>query len=335
MPTPSVAGTPGFFAHGSAGGQPYTVLSSDWGNAVQMEICNVITASGQTLSKTTQNQLLTAIQSLGRIKLTTTLNMYVAANGDDTNNGLTLTTPLKTLQQAIWIIYGKYDLAAQTVIVNVGNGTYTAGASHSLPLNGFIKFIGNPINPSLCKIQLTAGGNCFAAGNSAYLWINGFALEAQHGTAANPIWSTADIGLWSGNGAILLYENIAFGPMTYAHMWTGNGAEISVPSEHTKYSIYGGAVHHMVASNGSVVSVASTICTITGVPAFSGAFAYADAAGYIWAPFATYNPPSGPIGAATGTKYFSFNGSLVNTNGGGPNFFPGSLDGISTTGYYQ
>lgn len=39
-----------------------TVVDADWLNAVQNEICNAITATGITLSKTANNQLLSALQ---------------------------------------------------------------------------------------------------------------------------------------------------------------------------------------------------------------------------------------------------------------------------------
>jgi len=329
MPIPNVPGTPGFFAHGSPGGTPYTVLSSDWANAVQMELCNVITTAGLTLSKTDQTQLLQAMQKLCRIKLSTTLDLYVAVTGNDSNNGTSPSTPLRTLQQAVYHIYTYYELAGNTVVVHVGNGTYTGGASHWRGINGTIKFVGNEATPSLCKIQLAVGGNCFAASNGAVLWVSGFALEATHGSNTIPLWSAADVGLWSGIGSQLIFEKMAFGPMTYAHIWAGTGAWVGPPGEFTTYTIYGGANHHIAVSNGAVVSLASIRATVTGNPAFVSYFAYADASGFIWAPYAVFT------GAATGTRYGAHNGSLITTLGGGPNFFPGSIAGISTTGYYQ
>ena len=328
MPAPSGPGTPGFFAHGSAGGTPYTVLTSDWANAVQMEICNVITASGQTLSKSAQNQLLLALQSMGRIKLTAPLNLYVATTGNDANTGLAANVPFKTLQQAITVIINNYDLNGNLVTVNVANGTYTVGAALTRQLNGTVKFVGNVTTPTSCKIQMAAGGQCFLASNAAVLWVTGFALEGTHGTAGTPLWTTADVGLYATIGAEIIFENIAFGPMTDTHMFAGTGAWIGVPSQATKYSIYGGAAFHMAISNGSACAIPSVVATVTGNPTFSY-FAYADINGFIWAPSASFT------GAATGTRYYANNGSTITTNGGGANFFPGNVAGISTTGYYN
>ena len=65
LPTPGAAGTPGYFTDGNAGtGVPATVLRADFMNMVALELQNVVTAAGLTPSKTTFNQVLTAIQAL-------------------------------------------------------------------------------------------------------------------------------------------------------------------------------------------------------------------------------------------------------------------------------
>jgi hypothetical protein len=59
MPTPEAPGPTenGFFTDG-------TTITADWLNAVQEEICYVITQAGLTLSKSNRGQLYTAIQSI-------------------------------------------------------------------------------------------------------------------------------------------------------------------------------------------------------------------------------------------------------------------------------
>lgn len=65
LPTPGAAGTPGYFTEGNPGlGAPATKVTGDWLNMVQEEIANVVTGAGGALSKTTFNQLFTAIQTL-------------------------------------------------------------------------------------------------------------------------------------------------------------------------------------------------------------------------------------------------------------------------------
>jgi hypothetical protein len=65
LPTPAAPGTAGYFTDGNpASGAPATRLRSDFMNMIMMELLNVATAGGQTPSKSTYNQVLTAIQSM-------------------------------------------------------------------------------------------------------------------------------------------------------------------------------------------------------------------------------------------------------------------------------
>lgn len=62
LPTPSAAGTPGYFTEGNPGlGVAATVLTADAANAMQEEICNVISGAGISLSKLDNTQLRAAI----------------------------------------------------------------------------------------------------------------------------------------------------------------------------------------------------------------------------------------------------------------------------------
>lgn len=65
LPTPAAAGTPGYFTDGSpTAGVAATELRSDFMNMIMMELLNVVEAAGETPSKTTYNQVLTAIETL-------------------------------------------------------------------------------------------------------------------------------------------------------------------------------------------------------------------------------------------------------------------------------
>lgn len=64
-PTPSDAGTAGYFAKATdSNAAVATQMSPDWLNAVQEELCGVIEAAGLTLSKTSNAQLLAALKVL-------------------------------------------------------------------------------------------------------------------------------------------------------------------------------------------------------------------------------------------------------------------------------
>jgi hypothetical protein len=66
LPAPVAAGTQGYFTNGNpVTGIAPTILDADFMNMVMLEIINVVTAAGLTPSKTTYNQLLTAIRAVG------------------------------------------------------------------------------------------------------------------------------------------------------------------------------------------------------------------------------------------------------------------------------
>jgi len=78
QPTPAAAGTPGWWFGGNpATAQPATIMDTDWFNAVQAELINVLEAAGITPVKGTNNQLLAAIQDLFTLSITSGSN----ANG--------------------------------------------------------------------------------------------------------------------------------------------------------------------------------------------------------------------------------------------------------------
>lgn len=76
LPTPSAAGTPGYFTEGVPGVTPATLVRADFLNMVQDELMAIVTAAGLTPSKTTRNQVLTALA--GRLLRT---SIYINSGG--------------------------------------------------------------------------------------------------------------------------------------------------------------------------------------------------------------------------------------------------------------
>lgn len=65
LPAPAAAGTEGYFTEGNPGaGVPPTRVRADWLNQIQEELRAVVVAGGLTPSKTTLNQLLSALNAL-------------------------------------------------------------------------------------------------------------------------------------------------------------------------------------------------------------------------------------------------------------------------------
>lgn len=332
MPTPNTPGTPGWFAHGNGTSVPYTVLTSDWANAVQAELVNTIEAAGLTLDKTDQTQLLTSLQTLGRIKLSNDLNMYVSPSGNDSNDGLTSGTPYQTLQRAVNVAYRNYDYGGgHNVIINMANGTYTAGASCSGPLPGgrgaAMFFVGNTGSPSSCVINLAAAGTCVGASFGANLSVSGIKFSASIGSSSLGAVPGTGLGASLG-GVISINGNCEFGGTQRAHIEVGHLGSVFVNHD---YSITGNASEHWIAGNAGLIACAQRTITLTGTPAFSVAFAWA-ANGLIYAPGSTFT------GSATGSRYLLQSGGIISTNGGGSSFLPGNSGGtgaIADGGFYS
>jgi hypothetical protein len=69
---------------------------------------------------------------------------------------------------------------------------------------------------------------------------------------------------------------------------------------------------------------------VSGTPAFSGQFAWADLWGYLSA-----NGSTTFSGSATGKRYFADNFARISTAGGGASFFPGNVAGtVGVDGRY-
>lgn len=331
MPTPNPVGsTVGWFNHGNAStGEPFTVLSSDWCNAVQGELKNVIQAAGITLDKTNNAQLLAALNKLGRIKVAVggSLDVYVnASTGNDANDGLTTGTAKASIQAAVDMISENYDVQGVVPTVHVADGTYTTGVTLSPLVGGLgLTLVGNTSTPMNCKIALSGAGACCTALSGAHLSVSGFALESTHGSGGSP-WDAPGCGLAAWNGGQIGFDNIAFGQCSVAHINGGTGV-IVTNFAGAPVSIYGDAAAHMlVGIPGATVNVSGADCQILNAVSIS---VFANAAGpcMILASGAVY----GGASSVTGQKYTVGYGALI-TVGGDINFFPGTVAGDSFTG---
>ncbi|MGF6664838.1 hypothetical protein QF000_006506 [Paraburkholderia atlantica] len=75
LPTPEAAGTEGYFTEGNpTAGTPATNVKGSWLNMIQEELRAIVVAGGLTPSKTSYNQVLTAIQTL-----------FAGSNGNSAN----------------------------------------------------------------------------------------------------------------------------------------------------------------------------------------------------------------------------------------------------------
>lgn len=328
MPTPSPSGTPGWFAHGNGTSVPYTVLTSDWANAVQAELLSILTAAGLVPDKTNQAQVLSAIQTLGRIKLTSDLQLYVSPSGSDSNTGLSSGSPFQTIQHAWNVIAQVYDGGGYQAYMNLHDGTYTSGLYTVYPAVGFnaVHIVGNTGTPSNVLISVTnSPGISFSLPGVPAAYVSGVKITAT-GTAGPSDLGDQGYGLVARDIMLVEFTNVEFGACSVNHIWAGRGGCVHVAGS---YKISGSSLSHYACGNGGMLfatpASASTV-TITGTPAFATSFAYANIFGNMQTTNLTFS------GSATGTRYISSLLSSIATNGAGASYFPGNSAGSTLYG---
>lgn len=260
-----------------------------------------------------------------REQLTGPRTYYVRTDGSDSNSGLSNTAggAFRTIQAAFDAV-AALDLGIQAVTISVGNGSYTAGVQINKPLIGGagLTIEGNTANPSACAISIPSDGatGCFlvAAGQTTPITIRGFALS-------NAAPFGCGVRLDSASRAVL--SNMAFGQCVNANVRSGApGAYVSIDGG---YTVTGGAAASLLAlEQGAICQNGGTV-TVTGTPAFSQGWAVGTLGGLSFVNNVTFS------GAATGPRYAVSTGGIVNTNGAGPNYLPGSTAGTNDgTGVY-
>jgi hypothetical protein len=175
-PASTPPGTAGYFTDGNpAVGEAATIVPAEWLNAVMMEVCNAITATGVALNKASFTQLTTAIKALAG-------NTGVTPPQFD-NSTNTSTTAF--VQRALGSRSGYTVYAVNTVLAAADIGKYVyANASITLTLP-------NPANvPQGASIYIQAGSGFTATVTTPVGVITGpngnstASLQLTSGTAA-------------------------------------------------------------------------------------------------------------------------------------------------------
>ncbi len=244
-----------------------------------------------------------------RPQLSASRTYFVAAGGNDGNNGLSSGAPFATLQKAVNEAQG-LDTAGYDVTIELANGTY-AGATVSRPLVGggtlFIK--GNETTPA--SVVLSSG---LVFGNGAQVRVTGLRIA---------IATDLIHALSVGNGVFLRVGKVEFGAVgaNADHIFCDNPCRIVLEEN---YVISGGARRHINIGAGLLVAEGRTV-TLTGTPAFTQ-FVAARNCGAV----SLSNPTI--VGSATGSRYIAETNGVVNTFGKAATFLPGSASGTTPSG---
>ena len=254
-----------------------------------------------------------------RHKLTSNLTLYVSStNGSDANNGLQSATPFATIQAALNAVSNSYDLNGYGVTISVGAGQFASATATGLPVGygaaSFLNVVGSGPGTIIASTGGTGGIN---SSGGASVGVSNLTVQGSTGLQAY------------GSGSLTIMGGIVFGSCTSAHINASGNVYIA-----GNYSISGGATQHFITQGfGQVYVTGAYTVTITTAVTFSVAFAEASGA-LIQTSAGGASLTFAGAGNVTGQRYISQLGATISTNGGGPNYFPGSTAGSSGTGYY-
>jgi hypothetical protein len=226
----------------------------------------------------------------------------------------------KTWQQAVNLAMG-LDLNNQLVTIQhgseAGTVTFTTGLEVGAFVgNGRLELVGKDTSGSTF-FNIATGLPCISLRDARVLvTVSNMKLQATGG----------ELGLIEPiqNSLVQIMSGVIFGSASTAHIWV-HDKQAMFYSLSNAYTIAGGAAYHIYV-NGGMAFHEQSAATLTGTPAFSGAFVAAVNAGALQSIGSTFS------GAATGQRYFASTNGVINSFGGGATYFPGSVAGATTSG---
>lgn len=260
------------------------------------------------------------VNSFERPQLTANLSLFInASTGSDTLGNGTAGSPYQTLQKARDVA-ATFDYAGQFHPIYNCTGAFTQGVRcvggliGQAGTEGWVFTTGSSVH--------AIDSDCFTITNSAAVTITATGTPvvlSTSGSVAGAGYAVFCVGV----GNATLNAGINFGACYQGHV----AADLGSVTLTSNYTISGGAPGHFVVilAGGSITTnlVTPQTVTLTGTPNFTGAFAIINTPGQITSNSVTWS------GSATGQKYNATFGGVIQTNGGGPNYFPGSSAGTA------
>jgi len=285
-----------------------------------------------TLEQNFKNALIAA--TTGRVVATTDMTIYVnAASGNDANNGLTTGTAVRTIQQAIAIVYYLYNWNNHSCVIKLAAGTYTYSVS-----GGYnAAFSGQPFG--MLPFGLTLRGESTAQDTVILNNVNAngiqclgvrMYIDGLRITSSGSAWTTVlaqGTGISADSGAYVVCTNCTFDNCAQIAVWSARASIIVLQGNNNKITGTSN-IYAMAAEEAGIVWFPGITLTVSGSITSGSWCGATQGAGVIWAPGATF------IGSVTGSRYTASYGGLVQSGGGGPNFFPGSTPGTLVNGWY-
>jgi hypothetical protein len=254
--------------------------------------------------------------------LTADTTFYVRTDGNDNNDGRTDSAggAFLTWQAAYDYVINNINSRGYAVTIQQGAQggvrTYSSGINLYAPLQGDgpLWIIGDTATPTNVVINSTP--TCFNVTGGGTIYITGFKLiSGNYGVGV-----LANASVW--------VQEMNYGACTAAHISAGgSGSNVYVSGlffAPLAYTISGNSAYHYLTDGLSNLTVFDATVTLTGTPAFT-AFANSTELAILFAQGSTFT------GGSTGKRYDCTVTGLINTFGGGANYFPGDAVGTTAT----
>lgn len=238
-----------------------------------------------------------------------------AATGSDSNSGLSAGSAFATIQKAVDVA-SSLNLNGFTATIAVANGTYANFSTPRAAAGGTITIVGNnaaPENVVVGPVAAKPGIGIFHSGYS----VSGFSPRGASGQHNLAVSGT------SVNVGSLHHAGVTGG----AHIASGAGGTIFLTGNH--YIAGGASVGHLYAADGGSIRSAASQPTVTFTATALGFGAFVVATnGNINVSYSSITAG----GNAIGPRYNATMNGVINTNGGGENYYPGNAVGTRSTG---
>lgn len=259
-----------------------------------------------------------AIRELIRKSFTTNLTVYVAPDGNDDNDGLTVEAPMASINGAWRRLFRDYNLNGYTATIKLADGTYAEQVEFSgVPVGaaGSVYLVGNTSAPSAVLIQPSnpaayTGGRAVVLDGGVDVDINGVTLLGYMGLQVGPM-SRANV------------RNVHFGTATGPQIAMDFGGVVQMYGD----VVATGAASYCIRATRGGTFVAYSGSTLT---ILSGA--YSDATIGVDHACCEFRGGSSVSGTATGMRYVVSKNGVVDTVGAGVNYLPGDIAGVATNG---
>lgn len=270
------------------------------------------------------------------VYLTASKTYYVGGTGaSDSNDGLSATVtgghgPWATLQHAENVIAG-YNLNGFSIAINVAHGSFAPIRLLAVAGAGGVNYIGDPTSPGSCVISGAGlAQTCITAGDcGAAHTFNGFALTTSGTFVSDPMNGVHVYG----SGTKVSLSNMSYGACPGGHYTVEQGASLTILGTETVTggcagSTGGNGAHANCSNTGQLQTPAPIPLTVTNAVSFAAGWFTSGGCALGQLLYSTITGGSN----VTGQRYTVSQNAVISSNGGGANYYPGTVAGVSSSG---